>query len=139
MRNLKTLSALTACLVLLNLPLAHAHESGDGEEQVAVLQEHGLLNAPGKKAILLTVDYAPGQRSLAHSHPGSVLAYVEEGEVISQLKGEEPRLYKAGDSWYEPAGSVHLQSRNASESKPAKLVAWILQGEKEAVLEPYEQ
>ena len=139
MRNLKTLSALTAGLVLLNLPLARAHETGDGQEQVAVLQEHQMLNAPGRKAILVTVDYAPGQRSVAHSHPGSVLAYVAEGEVISQLKGEEPKLYKAGDSWYEPAGSVHLQSRNASESKPAKLVAWILKGEKDAVLEPYGQ
>lgn len=139
MRNLKSLSALAAGLVLLNLPLANAHETGDGQEQVAVLQEHELLNAPGKKAILLTVDYAPGQRSVAHSHPGSVLAYVKEGEVISQLKGEEPRLYKAGESWYEPAGSVHLQSRNASESKPAKLVVWILKAEKEAVLEPYEK
>ncbi|MNP78967.1 hypothetical protein D3C76_1767010 [compost metagenome] len=59
--------------------------------------------------------------------------------MISQLKGEEPRLYKAGESWYEPAGSVHLQSRNASESKPAKLVVWILKAEKEAVLEPYKQ
>ncbi|MDH4556063.1 cupin domain-containing protein [Pseudomonas sp. BN417] len=139
MRNLKTLSALAAGLALLTAPLAFAHDSGDGKEQRAVLQEHELLNAPGKKAIMLTVSYAPGQRSLPHSHPGSVLAYVAEGEVISQLKGEEPKLYKAGESWYEPAGSVHLQSRNASESKPAKLVAWILNDAKDAISEPYKQ
>lgn len=139
MRNLKTLSALAAGLVLLNLPLAYAHEAGEGQEQVSILQDHKLLNAPGKQAILLTVDYAPGQRSVAHSHAGSVFAYVEEGEVISQLKGEEAKHYKAGESWYEPAGSVHLQSRNASESKPAKLVVWMLKGPKEAVLEPYKQ
>ncbi|MFZ6045446.1 cupin domain-containing protein [Pseudomonas sp. CR3202] len=139
MRNLKTLTTLFAGLALLNNPLAFAHDAGDGKEQVTVLQEQALLNAPGKKALMLTVTYAPGRRSQAHSHPGSVLAYVVEGEVISQLKGQEPRVYKAGETWYEPAGSVHLQSRNASESKPAKLVAWILQDEKDAVLEPYEQ
>ncbi|WP_414703729.1 hypothetical protein [Pseudomonas sp. TCU-HL1] len=61
------------------LPLAFAHESGDGKEQRAVLQVHALLNAPGKKAIMLTVSYAPVQHSPAHSHPGSVFAYVEEG------------------------------------------------------------
>ncbi|AYF85717.1 cupin domain-containing protein [Pseudomonas sp. JS3066] len=137
MRNLKTLSALAAGLMLLNLPQAYAHETGEGQEQVTILHDHELLNAPGKQAILLTVDYAPGQRSVAHSHAGSVLAYVEEGEVISQLKGEEPKRYKAGESWYEPAGSVHLQSRNASDSKPAKLVVWMLKTEQEAVLEPY--
>lgn len=139
MRNLKTLSALAAGLVLLNLPLAHAHETGEGQEQVTVLQDHALLNAPGKQALLLTVDYAPGQTSIPHIHPGSVLAYVEEGEVISQLKGEEPRLYKAGESWYEPAGSVHLQSRNASKTKPAKLVVWVLNEKQAPVLEPYKQ
>lgn len=139
MRNLKTMSALAAGLALLSLPLAYAHETGEGQEQVTILQDHELLNAPGKQAILLTVNYAPGQRSKAHSHAGSVLAYVEEGEVISQLKGEEPKHYKTGETWYEPAGSVHLQSRNASDSKPAKLVVWILKGQKEAVLDPYKQ
>ncbi|WP_044871687.1 cupin domain-containing protein [Pseudomonas sp. LFM046] len=139
MRNLKTLSALTAGLMLMSLQAAYAHEAGDGHEKVTVLQEQSPANAPGKKALLLTVDYAPGQRSAAHLHPGSVLAYVVEGEVISQIKGQEPKLYKAGESWYEPAGSAHLQSRNASETKPAKLVAWVLNDEKAPVLEPYEQ
>ncbi|QEY61802.1 cupin domain-containing protein [Metapseudomonas lalkuanensis] len=138
MRNLKTLGALAAGLALLNLPLAYAHESA-GQEEVTVLQQHKLLNAPGKEAMLLTVTYAPGQASDAHVHPGSVLAYVTEGEVISQLKGEQPRRYKAGESWYEPAGSAHLQSRNASDSKPAKLVVWILNEEKAPLLEPYKQ
>ncbi|MNF14076.1 Cupin domain protein [compost metagenome] len=66
-----------------------------------------------------------------------MFAYVAEGEVISQLKGEESKRYKAGESWYEPAGSVHLESRNASESEPAKLVVWILKTDKQAVLDPY--
>ncbi|BAN47275.1 cupin domain-containing protein [Metapseudomonas resinovorans] len=135
MRNLKTMSALAAGLALLNFQLAYAH--GDGQEEVKVLQEQALLNAPGKQGLLLTVDYAPGQRSVAHSHAGSVFAYVAEGAVISQLKGGEPKRYKAGESWYEPAGSVHLESRNASDSKPAKLVVWILKTDKQAVLDPY--
>ncbi|AOE84163.1 hypothetical protein [Pseudomonas sp. TCU-HL1] len=59
--------------------------------------------------------------------------------MISQLKGQEPNRYKAGDSWYEPAGSVHLQSRNASNTKSAKLVVWVLNEEKAPILEPYKQ
>lgn len=135
MYGLKRLSTFAAGLALLGSQFAHAH--GDGQEKVAMLQEQALLNAPGKQGLLLTVDYAPGQRSVAHSHIGSVFAYVAEGEVISQLKGEPPKRYKAGESWYEPAGSVHLQSNNASDSKPARLVVWVLKTDKEALLEPY--
>jgi quercetin dioxygenase-like cupin family protein len=138
MRNLKTLGALAAGLALLNLPQAYAHEDA-GQEEVTVLQQHKLLNAPGKEATLVTVSYAPGQASNPHLHSGSVLAYVVEGEVISQIKGQEPKRYKAGESWYEPAGSAHLQSRNASDSKPAKLVAWLLNEEKAPLAEPYKQ
>ncbi|WP_211228798.1 cupin domain-containing protein [Metapseudomonas resinovorans] len=33
------------------------------------------------------------------SPSGSVFAYVTEGEVISQLKGQAPKRYKAGRIW----------------------------------------
>ena len=33
------------------------------------------------------------------------------------------RVYRAGESFYEPPGSSHPVSRNASKTKPAKLLA----------------
>lgn len=33
------------------------------------------------------------------------------------------RVYYAGEGFFEPAGSVHLVSANASASTPAKLLA----------------
>lgn len=104
--------------------VALAHDGG--EETTTPLQRQQLADVPGKTALLVRVDYAPGQASKAHVHPGSVLAYVLEGEVVSQLQGQPPVTYRAGQSWYEPPGVPHLVSRNASESSPAKLLAWLI-------------
>lgn len=134
MKPLDLIRTGVAGLVLLASLGAWAH--GDGKETIEVLQEHLLQNAPGKKGTLITVAYAPGQQSIAHRHGGSVIAYVLDGEVVSQLKGEPAHTYKAGDSWYEPAGSVHLASRNASATKPATLLVWLLTEEQEPLLEP---
>ncbi|MDE1166358.1 MAG: cupin domain-containing protein [Pseudomonas sp.] len=129
---------LMTCLLVLGASLsAHAHEAG--HENVQVLQEKPLVNAPGKVATMLTVDYAPGQASAAHRHPGSVMAYVLQGTVVSQLKGEAAVTYKTGQYWYEPAGAVHVVSRNASKTKPAKLLVWVLKDEGQAVLEPMKE
>ncbi|EIK93426.1 cupin [Pseudomonas sp. M47T1] len=128
--NIRTLLA-TALLTASTFASAH--------DNVHILQQQTPPNAPGQQAIMLTVDYAPGQASDAHSHPGSVMAYVLEGSVVSQLKGEAPVTYKQGQYWYEPAGTVHLMSRNASNTQPAKLLVWVLKGQDQQVLEPYKQ
>ncbi|WP_449434874.1 cupin domain-containing protein [Pseudomonas putida] len=109
---------------------------GDAADQVKVLQEKLPSNAPGKKAVMLTVSYAPGQASPAHQHPGAVMAYVLEGAVVSKLDDEQEQTYKAGQFWYEAPGTVHSVSRNASKSEPAKLLVWSLVDEGKPVTEP---
>lgn len=105
---------------------AHGPGTGPGEEKITMLQERPLPDSPGKKALFFTVDYAPGQASIPHVHAGSAIAYVLEGAVVSQLAGEKPVTYRAGESWYETPRIDHLVSRNASDTKPAKLLVWIL-------------
>ena len=61
---------------------------------------------------------------------------VLEGEVVSQLGGQPPVTYKAGESWYEPPRIAHLMSRNASTTRPAKLLAWLVMDEGGKVKEP---
>src|SRR5438270_4946545 len=72
-----------------------------------------------------TVDYAPGRVGKVHHHAGFVLAYVLEGNVVTKISGQEELTYKLGEMFYEPPGSTHEVSRNASESQPAKLLALI--------------
>ena len=130
---MKTLHLVAAALALALSTSAFAH---DPSEKVTVLHDHMLTNAPGKKAMMIEVDYKPGQSSIAHKHDGIAMAYVLEGEVISQVKGEQAITYKKGQFWYEPAGSEHLVSKNASQTKPAKLLVFMVLSPDEQVLIP---
>jgi quercetin dioxygenase-like cupin family protein len=48
---------------------------------------------------------------------------VISGEIESKVNNGETRIYKAGESWSEPPNANHPISRNASKTKPAKLLA----------------
>ena len=126
---------LLAALALTLSASAFAH---DPSEKITVLQDELLQNVPGKKAMMIEVDYQPGQSSIAHNHQGTAMAYVLSGEIISQVKGQKAITYKAGQYWYEPAGSEHLVSKNASETKPAKLLVFMVLAPEEKVLIPLE-
>ncbi|MFJ4494485.1 cupin domain-containing protein [Pseudomonas atacamensis] len=132
---MKALPLFAAALAFTLTASAMAH---DPSEKITVLQEQLLKNAPGKKAMMIEVDYQPGQSSIAHKHEGTAMAYVLDGEVISQVKGEQAITYKKGQFWYEPAGSEHLVSKNASSTKPAKLLVFMVLAPDEQVLIPLE-
>ena len=82
-------------------------------------------NIPGKSLIALVVDYAPGGASSSHSHARSafIFGYVVSGAIETQVNDEPKRIVRAGESFYEPPGSRHPVSRNASATEPAKLLA----------------
>jgi quercetin dioxygenase-like cupin family protein len=132
---MKALHLVAAALAFSLSASAMAH---DPSEKITVLQDQLLKNAPGKKAMMIEVDYQPGQSSIAHKHEGTAMAYVLDGEVISQVKGEQAITYKKGQFWYEPAGSEHLVSKNASSTKPAKLLVFMVLAPDEQVLIPLE-
>jgi quercetin dioxygenase-like cupin family protein len=72
----------------------------------------------------VVVNYAPGGKSTGHRHAGSVLAYVLTGEIRSENSATGPaKVYRAGESFFEPPGSSHLISENASAAEPASLLA----------------
>lgn len=134
--NMKNSVASRITVTALFAPCAFAHDAGTGKEAVIPLMHQVLPDVPGKNVVMATVNYAPGQASDPHVHPGSVFAYVLEGEVISQLEGQAPMTYKAGDYWYETPRVPHLVSKNASSTKPAKLLAWLLVGDGEQLKLP---
>jgi len=72
------------------------------------------------------VDFPPGRVGSAHRHAGFVLAYVLKGEVTTKVSGQGPaKIYKAGEMFFEPPGSVHEESGNPSQTEPAQLLAMI--------------
>ena len=48
--------------------------------------------------------------------------------------GEPAKVYKPGENWYEAPGAFHGVSANASDSKPAKLMAVFVLDSNETVL-----
>ena len=72
------------------------------------------------------VSYGPGERSPAHRHPGITIAYVLEEEIRSKVGDEPEKTYTAGQMFLETPGQLHAVSRNASATRPAKLLAVLL-------------
>src|SRR5688572_25155406 len=122
MKYRSLITALLATVTLsFTLPtLAH----GTGETVTPNLNQP-IPNIPGKSLIALVVDYAPGAASPSHVHAKSafIYAYVVSGSIESQVNDGPKRTYHAGESFYETPGSTHPVSRNASKTKPAKLLA----------------
>ena len=83
-----------------------------------------LPNVPGNSLTAVVVSYPPGGKSASHHHAGSVFAYVLSGSIRSQNSATGPaRVYAAGESFFEPPGSEHLVSENASATESASLLA----------------
>ena len=53
-------------------------------------------------------------------------AYVLEGEIVSQVGDGPETTYSAGQMFMETPNQLHGVSRNASSTKPAKLLALLL-------------
>jgi quercetin dioxygenase-like cupin family protein len=106
------------------LGLLQSKAAQEGKETIEVVAAHKLPNVPGKSITAIRVNYAPGGKSGKHHHAGSVLAYVVSGEIRSENSATGPaKVYKAGESFFEPPGSEHLVSENASATEPASLLA----------------
>jgi len=94
------------------------------DERVRKLFAGKLANVPGNTLTVEVVEYPPSGKTSVHHHAGSVFAYVLTGSIRSQNSATGPaRIYKAGESFFEPPGSDHLVSENASASEPASLLA----------------
>jgi quercetin dioxygenase-like cupin family protein len=94
------------------------------QSQAKVARSEKLPNVPGKSVTAVVVTFPPGAKSPRHHHAGSVLVYVLSGEVRSENSATGPaKLYKAGETFFEPAGSAHLVSENVSTTEPATILA----------------
>ncbi len=141
MRSIKY-SALTLLLAISVAGGADANESAktgkgapnkdrtatllsDDKSKVSVVYDHVLPNAPGKSIKGILVEYAPGGSTPCHTHPKSAFIYatVLEGAITSQVNDGPVVTYKKGENFSENPGDKHGISRNASKSKPAKLLA----------------
>jgi quercetin dioxygenase-like cupin family protein len=97
--------------------------SGSTLDVVEPIGSYALPNVPGKRVTIVRVFYGPGGFTRPHRHSGSVTAYITKGEIRSQLGGGPVETFKVGQSFFEPPGTTHMVSANASVTEPAELIA----------------
>jgi quercetin dioxygenase-like cupin family protein len=113
-----------SCVVVLALVLCSGAYPAHAQSQAKVARSEKLPNVPGKSVTAVVVTFPPGAKSPKHHHAGSVLVYVLSGEVRSENSATGPaKVYKAGETFFEPAGSAHLVSENISTTEPATILA----------------
>ena len=119
----RILCSLLAATLPFGGALAEAPASKNAK--VTLVYQHELPNVPGKSMKGVLVEYGPGDSSPAHMHPQSAFIYatVLEGAIKSQVNDGPVTTFTAGQNWSEQSGDHHLVSANASETKPAKLLA----------------
>jgi quercetin dioxygenase-like cupin family protein len=86
------------------------------------LMTRPLVGIDGKEGMMLTVEYPPGVASASHRHNANTFVYVLEGSVVMQVAGGPETTLTVGDTFYESPSDIHTVSRNASDSRPAKIL-----------------
>jgi len=112
----------------LLLPVAQGQQPGIKRTD---LQRHDL-SAPGREAIQVRVDFAPGAAFGKHTHPGEEIIYVLEGSLVYEVEGKPPVTLKAGDVLFIPAGTIHA-AKNAGSTNAAELATYVLEKGKPAL------
>jgi len=96
------------------------------QETITSLMSHALAEVPDKEILMYTVEFPPGFSSPVHRHNAQVNVYVLEGSVTMQVKGGKAVTLTPGQSFYEAPQDIHAVSRNASSTKPAKFLVFLI-------------
>jgi quercetin dioxygenase-like cupin family protein len=142
---MKTTMSALAALALVAATDLRAQETGSGntvrlagskDAKVTLVYQHALPGIPGKSVRGVLVEYGPGGYSPSHTHAKSAFIYatVIEGEVRSKVSDGPEETYRTGENWTELPGDHHGVSANASETKPAKILAVFVVDDQDTVL-----
>jgi quercetin dioxygenase-like cupin family protein len=123
-------------LIFLTAGTLAAQQPADKEAKVTQLMSKALAENPGKEVLVITVEYAPGGTDPIHRHNAQAFVYVLEGTIVMQVKGGKEVTLTPGETFYEGPDDVHIVGRNASSTKPAKFVVFLIKEKGAPVLIP---
>ena len=107
-----------------------------GAEVTTLLSKDLMDYCSGKEGQMITVEYAPGWSDPIHRHNAHAFVYVLEGSVVMQLKGGKEVTLTPGQTFYEGPNDVHVVGRNASTTKSAKFLVFLIKNKGAPVLVP---
>jgi quercetin dioxygenase-like cupin family protein len=94
--------------------------------KVTPLTSQDLEGIPGKEGSLFLVEYPPGGSDPVHRHNASVFVYVLEGSIVMQARGGKEVTLNKGQTFFESPEDIHVVGRNASQTEPAKFLAFFV-------------
>jgi quercetin dioxygenase-like cupin family protein len=106
------------------------------EVKVTPLMSKVMTDVSGKEGLMITVEYPPGGSDPIHRHNAHAFLYVLEGSVVMQVKGGKQVTLTPGQTFYEDSNDVHIVGRNASKTKPAKFLVFLVKDKDAPVLVP---
>ena len=127
---------MTFTRVILALACLMSGPLAAQEAMVAELLSKDLTNLPGKEGLMITVEYPPGSSDPIHRHKAHAFVYVLEGSVVMQVRGGKQVTLTPGQTFYESPDDVHVVGRNASGTKPAKFVVFLVKDKGAPVVVP---
>ena len=135
----KKLSLLFLFLVAGTLMAQQGHQQTGHSAPlptVAEVMTKGLPDLRGQEMLMITVEYPPGGADPIHRHNSDAFVYVLEGSIVMQVKGGKEVTLTPGQTFYEGRDDVHTVGRNASTTKPAKFLVFIVKDKGAPVLVP---
>lgn len=132
---MKTVASLAATLVVSCLMVAQP-ASAAPEASVTPLLTEALPEYPGKEAEMIIVEYPPGSVDPVHRHDAHAFVYVLEGSIVMGVKGGKEVTLKAGETFHEGPNDIHTVGRNASKTRPAKFVVFLIKNKGAPILTP---
>ena len=106
------------------------------QAKVTPLLSKDLPDLAGKQGLMITVDYPPGWADPIHRHNADAFVYVLEGSVVMQVRGGKKVTLMPGQTFYEGPSDVHIIGRNASQTKPAKILVFLVKDKGAPILVP---
>lgn len=124
MNSLKSLVILAAVTFLASGLFVLNAQPGAPTRNVLTKQD--LADLPGREGVVAKVDFAPGAKETKHTHPGDVLAYVQEGTLTLNIEGQPATTVKAGEVFFVPAGKVHW-AENAGTTTAKTIATFVVE------------
>ena len=103
---------------------------------VAMVMSRELADISGKEVVMITVEFPPGGSDPVHRHDAHGFIYVLEGSVVMQVKGGKEVTLTPGQTFYEGPDDVHVVGRNASTTRPAKMLVILVKDKGAPLLAP---
>ena len=92
-------------LILAGILMTALWAQASGVKRTIV--ERGDIAAPGREAVIVDIEIAPGASAGRHTHPGEEISYIIDGQGEIVIDGQPLRKLKTGDSIMIPAGKIH--------------------------------